>query len=137
MKPLSRPLRPGALGALVSLFALALFFAAAPAFARSDNDWKPVDPAELALKAPVVEKDADAEALFSEVRVADEADAAEPRTVLRHYVRIKIYNERGRESQSKVDIFAAGISGRDAEGRQARLLRRPRPRQRGGARRAG
>ena len=68
------------------------------------SDWKPVDPAELALKAPKVEKDADAEALFWEVRVADEVDGGTPRTVLNHYVRIKIFTERGRETQSKIDI---------------------------------
>lgn len=38
------------------------------AFAIGDN-WKPVNPAELASKTPVVEKDADAEAIFWEVRV--------------------------------------------------------------------
>jgi hypothetical protein len=67
-------------------------------------DWKPLDPADLALKAPVVEKDADAEAIFWEVRVADEVEGGTPRTVLTHYVRIKIFTERGRESQSKIDI---------------------------------
>lgn len=56
------------------------------------------------MKTPVVEKDADAEAIFWEVRVADEADGYAPRTVLNHYTRIKIFTERGRESQSKVDI---------------------------------
>lgn len=76
----------------------------APVFAVSGSDWKPVDPGELALKAPLVEKDADAEALFWEVRVADEVDGGSPRTVLTHYVRIKIFTERGRESQSKIDI---------------------------------
>lgn len=76
----------------------------APVLAVSGSDWKPVDPGELALKAPLVEKDADAEALFWEVRVADEVDGGSPRTVLTHYVRIKIFTERGRESQSKIDI---------------------------------
>jgi hypothetical protein len=68
------------------------------------DDWRPVDPGDLALKAPVVEKDADAEAIFWEVRLSDELDGGTPRTVLRHYVRIKIFSERGRESQSKIDI---------------------------------
>ncbi|HSS19851.1 MAG TPA: DUF3857 domain-containing protein [Pyrinomonadaceae bacterium] len=68
------------------------------------SDWRPVDPAELALKAPVVEKGADAEALFWEVRLTDEVDGGTPRTVLQHYVRIKVFTERGRESQSKIDI---------------------------------
>jgi hypothetical protein len=75
-----------------------------PARAIPGDDWRPVDPAELALKASTVEKDADAEALFWEVRLLDEVDGGTPRTVLRHYVRIKIFTDRGRESQSKIDI---------------------------------
>jgi hypothetical protein len=84
---------------LAPLFAI---FLLAPAAAAAD--WKPIDPADVALKAPVVEKDADAEAIFWEVRVADEVEGGTPRTVLDHYVRIKIFTERGRESQSKIDI---------------------------------
>ena len=68
------------------------------------DDWRPIDPADLALKAPVVEKDADAEALFWEVKVADEFEGGSARTVLNHYLRIKIFTERGRESQSRIDI---------------------------------
>ena len=68
------------------------------------SDWKPIDPADLALKVPKVEKDTDAEALFWEVRVGDEVEGGTPRTVFQHYVRIKIFTERGRESQSKIDI---------------------------------
>ncbi len=75
-----------------------------PSAAIAGDEWRPVDPADLALKAPVVEKDADAEALFWEIKVADEVDGGNPRTVLSHYVRIKIFTERGRESQSKIDI---------------------------------
>ena len=68
------------------------------------DEWKPVDPADLALKAARVEKDADAEAIFWEVRLSDDVEGGTPRTVLRHYVRIKVFSERGRESQSKIDI---------------------------------
>src|SRR6185503_7252633 len=64
------------------------------------DEWKPVDPAHLALKAARVEKDADAEALFWEVRVQPDGDGA----VLSHYIRIKVFTERGRESQSKVEL---------------------------------
>ncbi len=70
----------------------------------SGNEWRTIDPAELASKTPVVEKDADAEALFWEVHVSDEVEGSIPRTVLTHYIRIKIFTERGRESQSKIDI---------------------------------
>jgi Domain of Unknown Function with PDB structure (DUF3857)/Transglutaminase-like superfamily len=104
--------RPGALLAL----SVCLLAFAAPAYASGgDKDWKPVDPAQLSMTAPVVDKDADAEAIFWEVKVADEADGGEPRTVLQHYVRIKIFNDRGRESQSKVDILAPKIGGREVK----------------------
>ena len=68
------------------------------------DDWRPLDPADVALKGPVVEKDADAEAIVWEVRVADNADGGTVKTVFSHYVRIKVFTERGRESQSKIDI---------------------------------
>ncbi|HYE75358.1 MAG TPA: DUF3857 domain-containing protein, partial [Blastocatellia bacterium] len=68
------------------------------------EDWKPVDPAHLNLKAPAVEKDADAEAIFWEVRVSDEDQGGDIRTVLNHYIRIKVFTERGKESQSKIDL---------------------------------
>lgn len=79
-----------------------ILLAASTAFAG--DDWRTVDPADLALKEPSVEKDADAEALFWEVRLSDEVEGDTPRTVMRHYLRIKIFSERGRESQSKIDI---------------------------------
>lgn len=69
------------------------------------DDWKPVDPAELAMKAPTVEKDADAEAIFWEVKVADESDSyGAGQTVLTHYLRIKIFTERGKEQKSTIDL---------------------------------
>jgi hypothetical protein len=86
---------------------------AAPTFAYGDQEWKPLDPAHLTLKAPLVESDADAEAIFWEVRVADEVDGGEPRTVLSHYLRIKIFTERGRESQSKIEIPFGKVFGRE------------------------
>src|SRR6476469_6016258 len=65
------------------------------------EDWRPVDAADLALKAAVVEPNADSEAIFWDVRVDD---GGESDLVLSHYVRIKIFNERGREKYSKIDI---------------------------------
>jgi hypothetical protein len=99
--------RAGACLALV----LALLALAAPALA-GDKDWKPVDPAHLAMKEPAVEKDADAEVVFWEVRVSYEDNGGMPSTVLNHYVRIKIFNERGRDAQSKVDIPEIKFRGR-------------------------
>ena len=71
-------------------------------------DWKPVDPADLALKSSRVEKDADAEAIFWEVWVMDEVQGGEPHSVLTNYVRIKIFTDRGREKHSTVDLQFAG-----------------------------
>jgi Domain of Unknown Function with PDB structure (DUF3857) len=92
---------PFTLAFCLAVFCL-IFSSTTNAFAG--EDWKPIDPAALALKAAAVEKDADAEALFWEVRLFDEMDGSSPRTVLKHYVRIKIFTERGREAHSKIDI---------------------------------
>ena len=85
------------------LFMLACFFVVARP-ARAGDDWRPIDPAHLALKEPVVEKDADAEALFWEVRINDAAQDL----VFSHYIRIKVFTERGKESQSRIDITFSG-----------------------------
>src|SRR5262245_58567930 len=77
--------------------------------------WKPIDPAHVALKAPVVEKDADAEALFWEVYINTASDSG---TDFVHYVRVKIFTERGKETQSKIDIpYLSEVSVRDIAGR--------------------
>ena len=51
-------------------------------------------PPELQLSKSQVEPDADAEALLWDVYVADEDNGGDLQTVLRHYVKIKIFNER-------------------------------------------
>lgn len=66
-----------------------------------DKDWRPITPAELAAKTPIVEPDADAEAIFWEVRIDDSSSDDVSR---KHYVRVKIFSERGREKFSKFDI---------------------------------
>jgi hypothetical protein len=69
------------------------------------DDWRPIDPSHLSMKTSVVEKDADAEALFWEIKVADEFDSSgSGNTILRHYIRIKVFTERGKEQKSTVDI---------------------------------
>ena len=89
-----------------------------PATAFAGDDWRPIDPADLALKAPIVEKDADAEAIFWEVRVLGEDTGSAYRKVLNHYIRIKIFTERGRESQSRIDIpYFNGVSIKDVAAR--------------------
>jgi hypothetical protein len=65
------------------------------------EDWKAVDPVELALKTPTVDKEADAEGLFWEVRIDDSPDGD---LIFTHYLRVKVFTDRGRESQSKIDL---------------------------------
>ena len=65
------------------------------------EDWRAVTPEELAMKTAKVESDADAEAIFWEVRIDDSSDE---NLSMQHYVRVKIFTERGREKYSKFDI---------------------------------
>ena len=86
---------------ILVLLALFVCFGLFGSPVNAGDEWRAIDPAELALKAPTVEKDADAEALFWEVRLDD----SQPEEFsLKHYLRIKIFTERGKESQSKVDL---------------------------------
>lgn len=91
---------------------LALLCTAAliPSPALAGDNWKPIGPADLALKAPIVEKDADAEALFWEVWLNDDPQGD---LIFSHYLRIKVFTDRGRESQSKIDIPFGKFSGRE------------------------
>ncbi len=82
------------------LATLTLFVFAGLASAQ-DKEWRPIAPEDLQAKAPKVEPDADAEALFWEVKIDDSSSDDVSR---RHYVRVKIFTERGREKFSKFDI---------------------------------
>ncbi len=87
--------------ALCALLCAALWLHPKAAFAGNNETWKPVSPEELAMKESTIEKDADAEAIFWEVRVDD---SSSDELALNHYIRVKIFNERGREKFSKIDI---------------------------------
>jgi len=83
---------------LMVLCAWACLWASA---AAQDREWRPVTPQELAMKTPLVEPDADAEAIFWEIRLDDKKYN---KMTYSHYVRVKIFTERGRERFSKMDI---------------------------------
>lgn len=92
--------------------------AGAVAVFAQDKDWRPIQPGELSAKTPLVEPDADAEALFWEVRIDD---SSSDDLALRHYVRVKIFTERGREKYSKFDIpFTKNMKIRDLAARVVR-----------------
>ncbi|MGQ0762836.1 MAG: DUF3857 domain-containing protein [Acidobacteriota bacterium] len=76
-----------------------------PALGVAGDEWRLIDSAELTLKTGVVDKDADAEVLFWEVRIDD---SSVEELVLKNYVRIKVFTDRGKESQSKVDLPYVG-----------------------------
>ncbi len=81
-------------------------------------EWRPVSPAELAMTEPKVEKDADAEAIFWETRMDDRKLS---KLTISHYVRVKIFNERGRERFSKLDI--PFMKGKKIEDVAARVIK--------------
>lgn len=81
-------------------------------------EWRPVTPAELDQKIPQVEADADAEALFWEIRLDDKKSN---KLSYSHYVRVKIFTERGRERFSKLDI--PFVKGRKVENVAARVIK--------------
>lgn len=97
----------------LSIFAISLLlFVLIPQQSSAQfKDWKPVTAAELQLSKSQVEPDADAEALLWDVYVADEDNGGSMQTVLRHYVKVKVFNERGREAFSKIDIQYGKIDG--------------------------
>ncbi len=78
---------------------------------QDKNGWRPVSPQELSQAKSKVEPDADAEAIFWEVRVDDSSPDV---LTMKHYVRVKVFTERGREKFAKVDIpFLKGTKIKD------------------------
>ena len=92
---------------------LLCLFASFPAVIQaSGDDWKPIDPSHLALKNSTVEKEADAEGLFWEVRIDDNPEGD---LIFNHYLRVKVFTERGRESQSKIDLLFGKLYGSEVK----------------------
>ncbi|MGI8883591.1 MAG: DUF3857 domain-containing protein [Pyrinomonadaceae bacterium] len=83
-----------------------LFVCSQIIFAGDEIVWRTVTPAELQMKTPQVEPGADAEAIFWDVTLDDKKIG---KMSYNHYVRVKIFTERGRERFSKFDIpFSKG-----------------------------
>lgn len=102
----------------VPALVLAVFLLAQAGLAGDEIVWKPVTPAELEMKTPLVEPDADAEALFWDVTLDDKKSS---KLIYRHYVRVKIFTERGRERFAKMDI--PFMKGKKVEGVAARVIK--------------
>jgi hypothetical protein len=69
----------------------------------SAANWKLVDPQDLKDRTAKVEPGADAEALFWEVQVTDEVNHGTRQASFYNYLRIKIYNNRGRDRYSTIN----------------------------------
>jgi hypothetical protein len=107
MKPVARFVLPCLLATSFVVLLSATVFAG--------DDWRPVTPEELAMKTAKVEADADAEAIFWEVKIDD---SSEENLAMQHYVRVKIFTDRGREKYSKFDIpFSKGMKIKDIAAR--------------------
>ena len=84
---------------LFSLALLSVLFSPAGA-----NSWYPIKREDLALKEGRVEADADAEAIEWEIIVSDEWSGPTIRSSVSQHYSVKIFNARGREAYSRVDI---------------------------------
>lgn len=103
---------------LLALMYFLCLSAAPSASAQIEGGWRPVSPAELAMKTSQVDPDADAEAIFWEVSIDDKKGK---KFSYNHYVRVKIFTERGREKFSKFDI--PFYKGRKVEEVAARVIK--------------
>jgi hypothetical protein len=66
--------------------------------------WPPLSDAERSLKAPVVEKDAGAEILQWRVHVVDEYTGEDLQRVSYNFIRLKIFDEKGKEKAATIDL---------------------------------
>ncbi|HYK92155.1 MAG TPA: DUF3857 domain-containing protein [Acidobacteriota bacterium] len=102
---------------ILILFSLAGFYVSAQTRAVNIS-WPPITDAQRNLKAPVVEKDAGVEAIFWRVHVVDEVLGRDLQRVLYHYVRLKVFNEKGKDKAASIDIpFGEKTSIMDLSGR--------------------
>jgi len=74
-------------------------------------DWKPVAASELSQTSPKVEPNADAEAIFWDVRIEDRVQGSDVSLAMNHYIRIKIFTDRGKEQFATVEIPRVGRRG--------------------------
>ncbi|HUI58113.1 MAG TPA: DUF3857 domain-containing protein [Bryobacteraceae bacterium] len=87
-----------------------LLLATSGAFAQENVNaginiaWDPVTDAERQSRAPVVDKEAGVEALFWTVHVQDELRGSDLQRVLYHYIRLKVFDEKGKEKAATIDI---------------------------------
>jgi hypothetical protein len=98
---MNRSQRFGLCAALVCL--LAVFLPVRPVAAGDKEDWKPIDPADLALKDNPASPGANAMILYREAFV-NEKYASTDGSYIYNYYRIKIFTQKGADDQADVEI---------------------------------
>src|ERR1035438_3502944 len=92
-------------GCLLPVLLLATYCASAQPVTNTVNiAWDPITDAERQMRAPLVDKDAGVEALFWKVHVEDLLRGDDVSRLLRHYVRLKVFDEKGKEKAATIDI---------------------------------
>jgi Domain of Unknown Function with PDB structure (DUF3857)/Transglutaminase-like superfamily len=71
-------------------------------------DWRPVTEVELAQKTPRIDPAADAEAIFWDIKIEDSFHGGDLQLTMNHYIRIKIFTDRGRDKYSTIEIEQFG-----------------------------
>jgi hypothetical protein len=77
---------------------------AAIPIANVDNFWLPITDAEMKMKAPVVDPKAGVEAIFWRIHVMDNDTPSETVRITVHYVRLKVFNEQGKDKAATIEI---------------------------------
>jgi hypothetical protein len=86
-----------------------------------DWDVEAIEVSQLKATKPSVDPEADVEALLWDTSVEEAQQGNEPQTRYRHFLRLKVYNERGVESLKQVDIpFGNDVFVGDIEARTTR-----------------
>ena len=67
-------------------------------------DWLPLDPAQRSMAGPKIEPDADAEVLYWDFKVKDVFQGQDFWVVYDHYLRIKIFTDKGIQDYSSVEL---------------------------------
>jgi len=87
----------------VVLCAMAVVCGLIPARAIAQQPWRPVTEVERTLSRPLIDANADAEILLWDVAISD-TNVVPVKSYQDHYLRIKIFNDRGRDAAAKVEL---------------------------------
>ncbi len=96
----------------MNVFNAAGFAQAANHFAPSEfQDWPQITDAERQMRSPLVQKDAGAEVLVWKAYVLDEfLSSSTLQRVYYNYVRLKVFDERGKEQAATIDLTSSETS---------------------------